>query len=266
MPKLEKAITTLHQLQTGAPAKGSLHPLCLPAVTLLYLIAMLSVPIDSLVMLLWFALYPIVMAPVIGEDFTRVFARSLIALPFAALIGIFNPLYHTEPAFTAGGIAVSVGWVEFVSICLRALLSVQALLILIGSGGFIGLCRSLEQAGVPALITTQLLMVYRYMTVLLEESLQMTRARRARGYGRRHMSLKMWGTFCGQLFLRTVSRAEAIHRAMLARGFAGRMPHISVQRRRWTLRDTIMLAACTAAFAVMRFANISAIFIAPGNS
>lgn len=261
MAAIEKVITTLHQMQGGGAVRAGVHPLCLLTITILYLVAMLSVPVDSLVMLLWFALYPIVMAPFAGEEFSRIFTRSLIALPFAALIGLFNPLYQRETAFVAFGTEISMGWVTFTSICVRSLLSVQALLILISSGGFIGLCRSLERIGVPQLITTQLLMVYRYLTVLLEESLQMTRARRARGYGRRHLSLKMWGAFCGQLFLRTVNRAETIHRAMLARGYTGRMPRALQVQPGWRWRDSVVIAVCVAVFAAMRFINLSAIFI-----
>lgn len=256
MSKIEKAITTLQEMQGGGEFAG-LHPLCLLFVTLAYLVAMLSVPVAALAMLLWFALYPIIMAAVVGENFSQIFLKSLIALPFSLLIGLFNPIFQTQEAFSVGGVSVSLGWVTFISINLRAVLSVQALLILIGSAGFTGMCRELERIGVPSFLTTQLLMVYRYLTVLLQESLNMTRARRARGYGRKHLSLKMWGAFCGQLFLRTMNRADAIHRAMLARGFTGAMPRYAVRRQRWRVADTVTLVLSVAIFALMRFFDIS---------
>ena len=260
MSKIEKTISVLQQMQQTAETPGSLHPLCILAITVVYLVAMLSVPPDALAMLLWFAIYPIVMSAVIGRSFSRIFAGSLVALPFALLIGLFNPVYDTRIMFTIGGVAISHGWVSYISIIVRSMLSVQALLILIWSGGFIGMCRSLESVGVPAFLTTQLMMVYRYLTVLLQESLDMTRARRARGYGRRHLDLRMWGAFCGQLFLRTVNRSEAIHRAMLARGFTGRLPHYRSGRRRCSRTDTLALLLCCAVFAAMRLVNLSMIF------
>lgn len=260
MGKIEKTLTLLHSLEEGGKGGEKLHPLCMLGVTLVYLTAMLSVPSGALSMLLWFALYPMVMSAIAGEDFSRIFLMSLVALPFALLIGLFNPIYDRQTAFTVGSVAVSRGWVSYLSIIVRSVLSVQALLLLTGAGGFPGLCRSLERIGVPAFLTTQLMMVYRYLTVLLQESLDMNRARQARGYGKRHLGLKMWGAFCGQLFLRTVSRAETIHRAMLARGFTGRMPRGLSAGRRWRLTDTLTLLTAAGVFALMRFADLSRIF------
>ncbi len=247
-------------MQSGEEGTRTLHPLCFFAVTLLYLVAMLSVPTDALGMLLWFALYPIIMAAAVGVAFSRIFLLSLTALPFALLIGLFNPIYDRQTALSVYGLNISQGWISYISIIVRTLLSVQALLLLIRQTGFVGLCRSLRSIGMPSFLCTQLLMVYRYLSVLLEESLNMTRARRARGYAKRHFSLTIWGAFCGQLFLRTVDRAEKIHRAMLARGFNGSLPRFSNETRKWGWPDTLTLLGCTAAFAVLRFLNLSLFF------
>lgn len=258
MGKLEKALSEIQDMQRGG-GEQSLSPLCLLLVTVVYLVAMLSVPVDSLTMLIWFAVFPIIGAGLSGLDFSGIFLKSLIALPFAALIGLFNPIFDTAPGIHAGGIEVSHGWVTFFSICLRALLSLQALLILTSSCGFIGMCRSMRRAGVPEFLTTQLQMVYRYLTVLMQESLDMRRAREARGYGKKHLSLKMWGAFVGQLFLRTLNRADNIHRAMLARGFTGQIPHYEPRRQSWRLRDTAILIISAGLFAIFRFVDLSAL-------
>lgn len=256
--KVEKALIALRAMHSGS-GKAPIGTPALLIVTLVYLGLMLSVAPEALARLLWFALYPIVMAPVVGEQYGRVFVRSLAVLPFVFLIGIFNPLYQTEVAFRIGSVTISRGWVTFMSILVRALLSVQALLLLVDSVGFAGLCSGLRRIGVPALLTTQLMMVYRYMTVLLQESLDMTRARQARGYRGRNMSLSMWGTYCGQLFLRTVARSERIHRAMLARGFNGSMPVLAAGEV-WNRRDTVTLVAVTCVFALFRWGPLPALF------
>lgn len=259
MGKTEKAITMLHDMECSASAT-TLHPVCLTLVTLIYLATMLSVPAESLSMLLWFAIYPILMAPATGLDFNRIFIKSLVAVPFALMIGVFNPVFLTEPVFSIGNLVVSRGWITFLSILVRCLLSVQALLILVGNGGFIGMCHSLSAIGLPDILITQLMMVYRYLTILLAESLDMSRARKARGYGRSHMDIRMWGDFCGQLFMRTVDRAQNIHRAMLARGFTGRMPRYDCRNRRWRLPDYLTLSVCVTAFIAMRIFNLSSVF------
>lgn len=259
MSRLEHAITRLQEIQSlRNDADRTLNPVCGIVVTVCYLVAMLSVPVDRLGMLLWFAIYPILAAPYLGQSFTSIFVRSLYTLPFIVFIGIFNPVFDTAPALTVGSVVVSRGWITFVSIVLRGLMSVQAIMILVEADGFEGVCRGLRRIGLPAFLVTQLLMVYRYMTVLLTECLDMKRARMSRGYGKTRLPLSMWGRTTGQLFLRTVARAERINRAMLARGFNGTMPvygdRVSMKPGK---NDMIFAAVCCTMFLILRFADVS---------
>jgi cobalt/nickel transport system permease protein len=144
--------------------------------------------------------------------------------------------------------------VELVSIVIRGLLSVQAVILLVMTTGFYRVCRGLKRLGVPTVFTTQLLLVYRYIYVLLDEAIDMDRGRQARGYGRKGYGVKMWGTFIGQLLLRTVDRAERVHKAMLSRGFDGQIRLLTLSRWQW--RDTLFVAICCAVFAVLRMYRI----------
>ncbi len=154
-------------------------------VTVVFLVTMLSVPLCRLPELLLFFVFPIVACAMGGLSYGTIFRRSLVVLPFVVFIGVFNLFYDREPVFRIGTLAVTAGWVSFLSIVLRGLLSVQALLVLIGSTGYYGLCRSMQRLGVPAVFTTQLLFVYRYLYVLIEEAAAMQQARDARSFGRR---------------------------------------------------------------------------------
>lgn len=225
-------------------------------VTIAYLAAMLSLPLLRLSDLMLFALYPIVAARLCGIGFGTVLRRSLFVIPLAALVGLFNPIMNREIIFVVGHVRVTVGWVEFVSILLRGMLSVEAAVVLIASTGFYNVCRDMHRLGVPSVITTQLLLMYRYIFVLTAEALSMSQARAARGYGRKSYPLRMWGEFTGQLFLRSIARAERIERAMLARGFDGRIEY-PFRRPRWTTRDTIYVVLCVACFAAVRFGAIA---------
>lgn len=229
-------------------------------VTLLYLCLMLSVPVADLDVLLWFGIYPIVAAPLTGNSFLRIFLKSLWVLPFVVLVAVFNPIEDRVTAFEAYGVAVSRGWITFISILVRGLFAMQALLLIISSIGFIGLVRSLRRLGVPAFLTTQLLMVFRYMSVLLEEALTMKRARDARSYGRKHLPLTQWGVLVGQLFLRSVERSERIGKAMMARGFNGSLPDFRRYASRWRGKDTLWLTVWSLLFILLRFFNLSAVF------
>ena len=84
---------------------------------------------------------------------------------------------------------------------------------------------------------TQLLLLYRYIFVLGEEALRMTRARSLRSFGRRGMGLRVYAQMLGQLLLRTYARAQRVYLAMLCRGFDGqvriaRRLRLRVARRR----------------------------------
>lgn len=253
--KLQQVLCELDAMERTAQGHSPLHSLDARAkllVTVVFLATMLSVPLDRLSEILLYSVFPILSAAMGGVSYAAIFRRSLVVLPFVALIGLFNLFYDREPLFFIGGVAITGGWVSFLSIVLRGLLSVQALLVLMATTGFYNLCRSMQRLGVPSLFTAQLLFVYRYLYVLIEESLALSRARDARSFGRKSYPLKVWGTLVGQLLLRTFDRAERIGRAMYARGFTGRIPSCCFGRSEWESRDTVYLTLWSTALILMR--------------
>ncbi|MDE6009691.1 MAG: energy-coupling factor transporter transmembrane protein EcfT [Muribaculaceae bacterium] len=219
-------------------------------VTLVYLIAVLSVPIQQPATLIWLAAYPVVASEITGIGFGRVFLRSFLILPLIIFIGIFNPFLDKETAFFMGNIPVSKGWVSFISIILRGLLSFQAVILLVSNTGFINLFNSMRIIGFPKVLTTQLLLTYRYITLVAEEAIIMKRARIARGYGRSKYPLKDWGRFVGLLLIRSSNRAASVHRAMKARGFSGTLPLGSPMR--WTASAWIWLTVWIVIILILR--------------
>lgn len=159
---------------------SDIDPRALLLVAVGYVVTMLSVPVLNLGMLIWFAAYPVVMAPLSHVTYSRVFRKSLVTLPFILLIGVMNPLFDQRVAMTVCGVDVSAGWISFVSIIIRGLLSVQAALLLVYVCGFDGVCRAMGRLGLPSVMVTQLMMVSRYMRTLGEEAITMHRARQAR--------------------------------------------------------------------------------------
>lgn len=260
--RIEQAIITLNSGQLPAAPDSHIAGIdsrALLIITLIYITALLSVPLHSAGMLIWFAVYPIVSAPLGHIAYERVFMKSLIVLPLLVAIGIFNPIYDHTAAFTAGPLTVSEGWVSFLSIIIRGLLSVQALLLLIHVAGFNHICEALRALHVPQVLVTQLLMAYRYMGVLLEEALTMHRARMARGYGRKSYPPSMWGPFVGQLLIRSIERSRRIFTAMQARGFNGSLTVTAATK--WTTADTLYCMIWIAAIGAMRLTDLSAMFL-----
>lgn len=105
------------------------------------------------------------------------------------------------------------------------------------------------------MLVTQLLLLYRYIFVLGDEALRMTRARSLRAVGRRGTGMRVYAQMLGQLLLRTFARAQRIYLAMKCRGFDGRM-RIA---RRLHLRssDVAFVLGWSAVFVVFRFVDVT---------
>lgn len=259
--KLQKAILTLNRAEMCDANRSHISDIdgrALLAVTVVYLVAMLSLPVWNLSALIWFAVYPIVTAPLAHEQYGRILLKSLYILPLVVLIGIFNPIYDREPAFAVGNVVVTRGWVSFGSIVVRGLLAFQALLLLIKVRGFGSFCASLRRVGLSGVLVTQLMMLYRYIGVLLSEAADMQASRYARGYHASGFRLKEWGRFVGQLMLRTIDRSRRIDMAMRARGFNGSFPFENAHR--WNTSDTVYCAVWISVILFLRFFNFSSLF------
>ncbi|RME91312.1 MAG: cobalt ECF transporter T component CbiQ [Anaerolineae bacterium] len=177
----------------------------------------------------------------LGMDFT--FRRSFVALPFA-LVAVTAVFSLPGRALFEGDlgpwhlVVTEAGVVRFASVLLRAWLSVQVAILLIATTRFPDLLHALEHLHLPSLLVTTIAFLYRYMFVLTDEVLRMTRARQARSAllpGRRGGGTVSWrarvaGNMVGQLFLRSYERSERIYQAMLARGYRGQIrtlaPHV----------------------------------------
>ena len=147
--------------------------------------------------------------------------KVLLISPFAILIGIFNPVFDKAIVCHIGSIGISGGWISFISILLRFVLTVTSALALVALTGFNSVCLALEKFRVPRPFIVQLLFLYRYMFVLTEESERMMRARAVRSFSGRAMHFKTFVSIVGHLLLRTLDRAERVYRAMCCRGFDG---------------------------------------------
>lgn len=256
MDSLEKKIRNATADRHSGMA-GNVAPAML-AVTVVFLVAVLSIPVSEPQKLVWLAAYPILGAELTGVGFLRIFVKSLWIIPVVALVGMFNPILDTQTAFTVFGVGVSRGWVSFISIILRGLLSLQGVLLMVENTGFIDMFNAMRRLGCPQVLTTQMLLTYRYISVIMEEAIVMKRARAARGYGRKSYPPEMWARFVGQLLIVSVERAGNIHRAMKARGFNGTLPLGTPMR--FTAANWRWLLGWSAFIAALRFIDFSSFF------
>jgi cobalt/nickel transport system permease protein len=202
--------------------------------TMLFIVTVISFSKYDVLALVPFFLFPVVLLTLGDLPVGFILKKVLIVSPFAIFVGLFNPFFDTRTAVVLFGVSVSAGWASFASILLKFLLTISAALILIATTSFPGVCQALRRLGAPPLFVSQLLFLYRYLFVLLEETMRIVRARDLRSFGSRGLGAGVAARIIGTLFLRTVERAERVYRAMLSRGFHGEMPVI----RRIGLRTT----------------------------
>lgn len=168
--------------------------------------------------------------------------RASLALPFvlAALPLLFTvegrPVF--EVAVGASSFAASVEGLErFVSVALKSWLSVQAAVVLAATTPFPDLLQAMRSLGFPRLIIGIFGLMWRYLFLLVDESLRLMRARSARSgeseVRRRSGGTLAWrarvaGGMVGNLFLRAYERSDRIYAAMLARGYDGEVRLLTV--------------------------------------
>lgn len=244
----------LDRLAAGNSAVHRLDPRAKLLTTLVFIAMVVSFGKYELSALLPFCLFPVVLATTGRLPLLFLVKRLLLVAPFAVLMGIFNPLLDREILFRLGSVGVSGGWVSFLSILLRFGLTVSAAFILIATSGFHELCMASEKLGVPKAFVVQLLFLYRYLFVLVEEGIRLARARALRSVGGRGVGIAATGSLLGHLLLRTLQRAKRIYLAMTCRGFDGDFKLMKTFRLRTT--DAIFVLGWTLLFIVMRMVNI----------
>jgi cobalt/nickel transport system permease protein len=245
----------LDQLSYRESPVQNLDPRVKVLATALFVLTVISFPKYEIIELVPFFLFPVLLVTLGDIPAGFILKKVLVVSPFAVFVGLFNPLFDTRTAAVLFDIPVSGGWISFLSILMKYFLTVSAALILVATTSFPGVCQALRRLGAPALFISQLLFLYRYLFVLLEETLRIVRARDLRSFGKRGTELRVATRIIGTLFLRTVERAERIYRGMLSRGFRGNVPVL----RRYGVRmvDLLFLVLVIVSLAAFRFFHLT---------
>lgn len=198
----------------------NLHPVIKVITTVVYLAVVISFDSYELGRLLPFVFYPMLIFALGELPFKPILKRILLVEPFIIGIGILNPLFD-QHVIMIGEFMVSRGWITFLGLVVKGSLTVTASILLIATTGMEKLMAALRWFKVPKIFVLQLLLTYRYMSLLIEEVSTMIRAYLLRAPNQRGIEWRAWGSFSGQLALRTFERAERIYEAMKLRGFTG---------------------------------------------
>lgn len=245
----------LDELSRGTTVIHRLNPCAKLVTTLLFILAVTSFSRYDVAGLIPFFLFPAILINLAEIPIKPLVRRIALTLPFILFIGIFNPLLDHSPALQIGSFAITSGWISFLSIIIRSVLAISAALILIATTGMNGIGIALIKLRVPKVLVVQLLFMYRYLYILLEEVARTLQAYKLRSCRNNGVSYRVVGSLMGQLLLRTIDRAERIYVAMLCRGFDGVIRR--VQPEHYRLGDAFYVLGWAAFFVIARTVNIA---------
>ena len=258
MNKMEKALHELSEMDDLAAQESPIHRLH-PAAKLLSTIAyiILTVSFDKydlagiVPMLLW----PVLLFQISGIPVRTCFYKLRIVLPLVMAVGLFNPFFDRAPLLMLGGVAVSGGVVSMLTLMLKGVFCLMASFLLMATTPIDSLCAALRRLHVPGMIVTLLLLTYRYVGVMTEELAVMTDAYHLRAPGQKGIHISAWGSFLGQLLLRSMDRAQELYSSMLLRGYHEHFHYADI--RPFSRRDGLYLLGCLCLFLLLRLVNVS---------
>ena len=174
--------------------------------------------------------------PVLGLGLTAVLAAGFLwgRVPF--LRGLLRACLVLP--FT--GVFVVISWLagdpaRALALAVKSYLSALAVVFVVSTTTMPDLLAGFRALGAPPLILEVAQFLYRYLFVISEEAQHMRRAAVARGasarqWAAREERFRAAAGALAVLFARSYSRAEGVHRAMLARGYGGSLPVLEASR------------------------------------
>ena len=240
MNQAERAGRELRAMDDLAAQDSFLHrlsPLSKLFVTIFYLAVVVSFPRYRLTALVWMALFPVAGYQLAGIALRTCFDRQIVA--------------------QVGPLAVSGGVVSMLTLVMKGVFCLLASFLLMATTTIEEICRALWQLHLPKTITSLLLLTFRYIGVLLTEVSVMQEAYSLRAPGQRGVHISAWGSFLGQLLLRSMDRAEALYESMELRGFCGDFSY--AVRRRGSAASWPYAILCPALMLLPRLVDLSAL-------
>ena len=257
MEKLTNARLELREMDDLAAAESPVHrlnPLCKLLVTVFYIVTVVSFPKYDLSGLVVMVLYPVVLFQAAGIPVSLCFHKLRVVLPLVCAVGLVNPFLDHTPLIPLGTVTISGGVVSMITLMLKGVFSLMASFLLIATTSIDTLCAALRMLHVPDILTTLLLLTYRYIGVMLEEVSIMTEGYALRAPGQKGIHISAWGSFLGQLLLRSMDRAEALYQSMLLRGFRGAYYYAEVPP--CGASGIVYVIVCVGAFLCARWVNL----------
>lgn len=227
MSKINSTINNIQSLDEYASLNSTIHvihPLVKLLVTISYISLIISFPKYELAKLLPMIIYIIIIFILSEVPFASSLRKLRIVLPICVIIGIMNSIFDYKPIFMIGEIVITGGMLSGLTLFMKEICSIFACYLLISTTGIEKVCYALRCLHLPSIFITQILLTYRYITVLLFEAGQIYEAYSLRAPRQKGIHFRVWGSLLGQLLFRSIDRANELYDSMLMRGYHGEFP------------------------------------------
>lgn len=233
----------------------AIHPLAKLLTTMAYILITMTFGKYNLSGLMPMVLFPAFLFSLSGIPVRTFFYKLRFVLPLVCAVGLFNPLFDRAPMLYLGNVAISGGVLSMVTLMLKGIFCLMASFLLASTTSIDAICGALRQIRVPKMLVSLVLLTYRYVSVMLEEVGIMTTAYHLRAPGQKGIHVSAWGSFLGQLLLRSMDRAEELYGSMQLRGFCGEFPYTTGKKSQ--MSDGIFFLISVAFFIMIRCVDIS---------
>lgn len=224
MNKIDDALQAINELDDLAKRDqwiNRLHPLVKFVVTFFYLLFVVSFNRYDLIGLFGMFVYPFVLFQLTELSFTKAIRYLRLPMIFVIGVSIWNPFFETTPYLIGKVFTINYGMISMLGLLCKGFFTLLAIYLLIATTSVEDICYSLSLLHVPHILTTVLLLIYRYIRVLLEEVSHTLNAYALRAPLQKGIHWKSWGSLVGQLLLRSIDRANEVYQSMCLRGFQG---------------------------------------------
>ncbi len=243
MNRLGNAISEIYRMDTMAAQEkwvNRIHPFVKLLLTVVYIVVVVSFPKYNLIGLVGMVIYPLAGFILAELSFSECLWRLRIVLPVVCAVGVAN-LFFDHSMLAVGTFIVHAGVVSMLTLMMKGVLAVFAAYLLIATTSIEKICYALRLVRLPKILVTQILLTYRYITVLLGEANRMTQAYALRAPGQKGIHFKVWGSLAGHLLLRSIDRANDVYESMTLRGYSGDFDYVG-ENIRFGLSDILYFA------------------------
>ena len=205
------------------------------ACVLIFSVFVISLSATSVSILACYAIWPFAVLVIAGIPIKFVLKHILIASPFIAVLALSNLLYDKAVVIASFGPwrwETTGGACRCFSICGKFIITMAALVGLVGTTRFGDLLAAMAKLGVPHLLVVQLGFLYRYIFMLIDRASHVLRARAGRKLRNMGFSaeVRTAAAMAGSIFVGSIDLAGRVNMAMQGRGFDGRFHRLSEMR------------------------------------